>query len=71
MVKQGAKPDDFLVALTWDCVENRAQFLVTRKYTGEGNTQKMLDEITKSSGCIHEYREEESDAGGSPVKGFD
>ncbi len=57
ILKQGAKPEDFLVALTWHCPDNRVQLLVTRQFTGEANTQRMIDEVTHSSSCLHDSRE--------------
>lgn len=55
--RQGAGPDDLLLAVSWHCTENRCQFMLTRKFTGAANKAKILDEVLTSTRCIHPGQE--------------
>lgn len=57
VVKQGPRPDDQLVALSWFCVDNRSQFLLTRQYHGAANKDRIVDEVVKSARCLHGGKE--------------
>jgi spermidine synthase len=57
VLRRGAGPDDLLLAISWHCVENRCQFMLTRKFSGAANKQKILDEVIASTRCIHAGKE--------------
>ncbi|MFN0149318.1 MAG: fused MFS/spermidine synthase [bacterium] len=53
VITHGPDPEELLVAMTWHCMQSRAQFLVTRKYRGSANTARILDEVKVSAYCLH------------------
>lgn len=53
VLTHGPDPEELLLAMTWQCLPNRVQYLVTRKYTGSANTEKVIDEVTAACYCLH------------------
>jgi spermidine synthase len=53
VMKRLDKPDQFLLVLTWHCGDNRILYTMARQYSGEANTERILDEVTRSPRCLH------------------